>query len=260
MSFLLIDSHGHLDDKAFDEDRYLIAENFNRDGIAAFVNVSANRDSNFFGAELSEKYDNVFFSAGIHPSECGELDFGFLDTVKELYGRKKCVAIGEIGLDYHYDDVPRELQKKWFERQCALAKELDAPVIIHDREAHRESFETVKKYGNRGVFHCFSGSAEMAAELVKLGFYISFTGVLTFKNAKKTIEAAQAVPPDRLMIETDCPYMAPEPLRGTRNEPKNVLKTCEKLAEIKGITPEEAAAITVENTCRLFGIENIWKN
>lgn len=260
MGIAVIDSHGHLDDRAFAEDKYEIVSAFKSNGIAAFINVSANRDSNFFGAELSEKYDNVFFSAGIHPIECGELDFGFLDTVKELYGRKKCVAIGEIGLDYHYDDVPRELQKEWFERQCALAKELDAPVIIHDREAHQESFDTVKKYGNKGVFHCFSGSAEMAKELVKLGFYISFTGVLTFKNANKATEAAKAVPLDRLMIETDCPYMAPEPLRGTRNEPKNVLYTCKKLAEIKGITVEEAARITLENTCRLFGIENIWTN
>lgn len=260
MSLLLIDSHGHLDDMAFSADRYDIAEKLAGDGIAAFVNVSANRDSNFFGADLSEKYNNIFFSTGIHPSECGELDFSFLNTIKDLYSKKKCVAIGEIGLDYHYDDVPRELQKEWFERQCAIAKELDAPVIIHDREAHQECFDMVKKYKNRGVFHCFSGSAEMATELVKLGFYISFTGVLTFKNAKKAIEAAAAIPLDRLMVETDCPYMAPEPMRGTRNEPKNVIKTCEKLAEIKGITPEETAKTTIENTCRLFGIENIWTN
>ena len=174
--------------------------------------------------------------------------------IEKWLSHKKCVALGEIGLDYHYEGPTKEKQRYWFERQCELAKKLDKPVIIHDREAHEECFDMVKKHGNRGVFHCFSSSAEMALRLYEIGFYISFTGVLTFKNSKKAVEAAREMPIDRILIETDCPYMAPEPVRGTRNEPKNVIRVAEKLAEIKGISVEEAIQKTAENTRRLFGI------
>jgi len=250
---MFFDSHGHMDDPAFNEDRYEVISSFADSGVIGMIDVGSSAESVEKAREIAEKCPNVFFAAGIHPSECGDLDLSFIDRIKELYlNHKKCVAIGEIGLDYHYDDVPKDIQRMWFEKQCALAAELDAPVIIHDREAHAECFEMVKKYGNRGVFHCYSGSAEMAKELVKLGFYVSFTGVLTFKNGKKAALAAEAVPLDRLMIETDCRYMAPEPHRGTRNDPRRVALVCEKLAQIKGISVEEAARATFENAKRLF--------
>ncbi len=253
---MFFDSHGHLDDRAFDADRYEVAARFSDRGVVGMIDVGSSAESLEKAREIAERCPNIFFSAGIHPSECGDLDMSFLEKIKDLYlNHPKCVAIGEIGLDYHYDDVPKEIQREWFEAQCALAKELDAPVIIHDREAHAECLEMVKKYGNSGVFHCFSGSAEMAKELVKMGFYISFTGVLTFKNARRAIEAAEVVPLDRLMIETDCPYMAPEPHRGTRNDPTFVPIICETLARIKGVSVEEAAKATFENAKRLFGFE-----
>lgn len=252
---LFFDSHAHLDDRAFDPDRENVIKGLSERDVHGFVNVSSTAESCETSLRLAEQYPNVWFAAGIHPSECGELSLDFLKRISELLSHPKCVALGEIGLDYHYeDDVPKEIQRLWFEKQCALAAERDIPVIIHDRDAHEECLETVKKYRNRGVFHCFSGSAEMALELVRLGFYISFTGVLTFKNAKKTIRACEAVPLSRLMIETDCPYMAPEPYRGNRNDPGYVRYTCEKLAEIKGIPVEEAASATSENARILFGI------
>lgn len=247
---MLFDSHAHLDDEAFSSDRDEIISSF--DG--RFINVGSTMKSSEFALELAKKYPNVYAAVGVHPSECEDMTDKDLDVLRNLLSREKCVALGEIGLDYHYEGPSREKQRYWFEQQCDLAKELDVPVIIHDREAHEECFEIVKKHGNRGVFHCFSSSAEMALRLCDLGFYVSFTGVLTFKNAKKAVEAAAALPLDRILIETDCPYMAPEPVRGTRNEPKNVLRVAEKLAAIKGISVEETVRITEENTCRLFGI------
>lgn len=250
------DSHAHLNDNAFDSDREEVIGEIGKSELIGFVEVSSNPDSNEKGRFLAGKYPFIYCTTGIHPSDCLDLNDGYIDRIRDYYGYEKCVAIGEIGLDYHYDDVPRDIQIKWFEKQCILAKELDAPVIIHDREAHEDSFNMVKKYGNRGVFHCYSGSAEMAKELVKLGFYISFTGVLTFKNAKKAIQACIEVPLDRLMIETDCPYMAPEPFRGTRNSPLYVSRICEKMAEIKGLSTDEMAEITYNNAKRLFGIKD----
>lgn len=250
---MLFDSHAHLDDEAFSSDRYSVIENLEKNGISNFINVGSSLETSKFSLTLAEKYPFVYAAVGVHPSECENMTESDLKTLETYLSHKKCVALGEIGLDYYYDGPPKEIQRKWFYKQCKLAKKLDMPVIIHDRDAHEECFETVKECGNRGVFHCFSSSAEMAERLVEIGFYISFTGVLTFKNAKKAIEAAKAVPLDRLLVETDCPYMSPEPLRGTRNEPKNVFYTAKKLAEIKGVTFEEIEKITQENTRRLFG-------
>ena len=177
-----------------------------------------------------------------------------IESYRQLCRHEKVVAIGEIGLDYHYDDVPRETQIYWFDRQMALAAELGMPVVVHEREAHGDGMEIVRKWADQvpGVFHCFSGSAEMAKELVKLGWYVSFTGVVTFKNARRALEAIEAVPMDRIMIETDAPYLAPVPYRGKRNHSGYVPKVAEKIAEIKGLTTEEVAAITMENGKRFF--------
>ena len=179
-----------------------------------------------------------------------------LETYGQLAQHPKVVAIGEIGLDYHYDDVPRDIQKHWFDRQMALADRLGKPVVIHEREAHGDGLEIVRKWADKvpGVFHCFSGSYEMAKELVKRGWYIGFTGVVTFKNARKAVEVAEKIPLDRILIETDCPYMAPEPFRGRRNDPSLVPFVAKKIAELRGISAEAAAAATAENARRLFRI------
>lgn len=251
---MLFDSHAHLDDEAFSSDRYEIIENLSKNGVSDFINIGSSMETSRFSIELADKYSFIYAAVGVHPSECKNMTDDDLLSLEKWLSDKKCVALGEIGLDYYYEGPEKEVQRHWFEKQCLLAKKLDKPVIIHDRDAHEECFEMVKKCGNRGVFHCFSSSAEMAKRLLDIGFYISFTGVLTFKNAKKTVEAAAAVPLDRILIETDCPYMSPEPLRGTRNEPKNVYYTAKKLAEIKGVSVEEIAEITAENTRRLFNI------
>ena len=178
-----------------------------------------------------------------------------LEAYRQMCKHPKVKAIGEIGLDYHSEDIPRDLQKRAFIAQMELAGELDLPVIVHERDAHQDGLEIVKQFPSvKGVFHCYSGSAEMAKELVDLGWYIGFTGVLTFKNARKAIEVAQAIPLERIVVETDCPYMSPEPFRGKRNDPSRVVYVADKLAEIRGISPEEARAITYENGKRLYRI------
>lgn len=256
MNGLFFDSHAHLNDHYFDDDRDLVINSLKDKQLIGYTEVASNVESNYDARRLAERYPFIYCTAGLHPSDCLGVEDDFIDEIEKLYSYDKCVAIGEIGLDYHYDDVPVQTQMKWFEKQCKLAKEIDAPVIIHDREAHEDCFNMVKKYGNRGVFHCYSGSAEMAKELVKLGFYISFTGVLTFKNAKKALASCEVVPLDRLLIETDSPYMTPEPFRGNRNDPAMVRYVCEKMAQIKGVSIEEMASFTYENTKRLFGIKD----
>ena len=255
MGIAVIDSHGHLDDRAFAEDKYEIVSAFKSNGIAAFINVSANRDSNFFGAELSEKYDNVFFSAGIHPIECGELDFGFLDTVKELYGRKKCVAIGEIGLDYHWDVNPRQIQKEWFVKQIKLAHEAELPICIHSRDAAQDTLDIVKaedagRFG--GVVHCYSYGIELAKEYMKLGFHFGIGGVVTYKNAKTVKEVVDYLPIDRIVLETDCPYLAPVPHRGERNDSRNLTYVAAEIGAIKGCSPEDVIKITADNARKVY--------
>ena len=191
----------------------------------------------------------------MHPSETGGMTDADIDELRRMAAHKKVVAIGEIGLDYHYEDTERETQKYWLRRQLELVRELDMPVVIHDRESKGECMEILKEKGiSNGVIHCFSGSAETAAEFLKMGFHISFTGVLTFKNAKKAIRALEAIPMERLLIETDCPYMAPEPFRGTRNDSSLVYRVAEKIAEVKGVSVEDTVRITCENALRLFKV------
>lgn len=255
---MLFDTHAHFDDSRFDGDRDEVLKSLRDYNVTNIINIGSSMKTSKSSVELSEKYDFVYASVGVHPSETGELTQEDMDTLLKLSKKDKVKAIGEIGLDYHYlpDDVPPEVQKKWFKRQLELAISLDMPVIIHDRDSKGECLDILKKYNvSNGVVHCFSGSAETASEILKLGMMISFTGVLTFKNAKRAIEACKIIPLDRLMIETDCPYMTPEPHRGERNFSGYVEFIARKMAEIKGISYEELAQITDQNAKRFFGIE-----
>ncbi len=254
---LLFDTHAHYDAEQFDADRDAVLAALPDQGVALVVDPGCDLPSSRAAVELARTCSHVYAAVGIHPENCGgyqgEPD---LAALRVLAARPKVVAIGEIGLDYYWEEnPPRDLQRRVFRDQLALAVELDLPAIVHDREAHGDSLAIVKEFPQvRGVFHCYAGSVEMARELVRLGWMISFTGVLTYKNARRAVEAAAAVPMDRLMIETDSPYMAPVPCRGQRNTSVLVRYVCEKLAEIKEISPEECARITLENGKRFFGI------
>ena len=253
---MLFDTHAHYDAEQFDGDRDEVLSALPLSGVGLVVNPGCDLDSSRTAAELAARYGHVYAAVGYHPENCGPYVPGDLERLRALAGRPKVVAIGEIGLDYHWEDnPPRELQQEVFRAQMALAEELGLPVIVHDRDAHRDSMETVRAFpGVRGVFHCFSGSAEMARELVRLGWMISFTGVLTYKNGRRAAEAAAAVPLDRIMLETDSPYMSPVPCRGTRNDSRHLGYICRRLAEIKGVSEEECARVTAENGRRFFRI------
>lgn len=252
---MYFDTHTHLDDEKFDGDRQAVIENLKQEGISYAVNVGSCLASSKASVELSKQYDFIYAAVGVHPSEVADLREEDIQTLKALTAEEKVVAIGEIGLDYHYDEPPRDVQKKWFCRQLELAKELDMPYIIHDREAHNDTLEIIRQVGYfNGVLHCFSGSCEMAKTVLSLGLYISIAGQVTFKNAPKVQEVAKMVPVDRLLIETDSPYLTPEPYRGKRNNSANVQFTCAKIAELKGMPQEELAKITLENGKRFYGI------
>ena len=254
---MLFDTHAHMDDRAFDTDREELLAGLPDQGLALVMNPGCSLSSSYNADRLSKQYPYLYAAVGSHPDAADEVDEQVLEQYRQLCaGNPKIKAIGEIGLDYHYEDIPRDLQKKAFRMQMALAKELNLPVIVHEREAHADALEILDEFPEvTGVFHCYSGSAEMAKELVRRGWYIGFTGVLTFKNAKKAVEVAQSVRLDRLVLETDCPYMAPEPFRGKRNHPGYLHRMAEKLAEIKGITTEEAAKATLENGKRLYRMD-----
>lgn len=252
---MYFDSHAHLDDKQFDKDRHALIATFQSEGVSFYVNVGADLDSSRQSIALAEQYDFIYAAVGIHPSETYRLKDSAEEELRGLTQHHKVVAVGEIGLDYHYEDTQKEKQQEWFRRQLLLAQELGLPVIIHDREAHGDCMQIIREVGyHNGVFHCFSGSSEMAKELVKWGWYISFAGPVTFKNAAKTKEAAQYVPIDRLLIETDSPYLAPQPMRGKRNCPIYVQYVAEEIARLKNLTPEFVAHKTMENAKKFFHI------
>ena len=252
----LFDTHAHYDDPQFDPDREALLAALPENGVGLVVNPGCDLATSRQAIALAERFPHVYAAVGYHPENCDPYVPEDLDRLRELARHPKVVAIGEIGLDYYWEEnPPRELQQQVFRSQLQLAQELDLPVIVHDREAHGDSLSIIREFPNlRGVFHCFSGSAEMAKELVKLGWMISFTGVLTYKNARKALETAEAVPLEHLMIETDSPYMAPVPNRGKRNDSRNVSFICQKLAEVKGVSPEDCARITMENGKRFFRI------
>lgn len=253
---MYFDSHSHMDDRRFDADRDGIMDDLKSHGVGLLMNVGCDLPSSERSVALAERYSFVYAAVGSHPDDADHVDGRLLDRYRALAGHEKVRAIGEIGLDYHYEDVPRTQQIIAFEQQLELAEALKLPVIVHEREAHGDAMEIVRRHPDvRGVFHCFSGSKELALWLVERGWYIGFTGVVTFKNARRAVEAVQALPLDRILIETDCPYMAPEPYRGRRNDSRYVPLVAAKIAELKGISPEEAGNITTENAKRLFGIE-----
>ena len=253
---MLFDTHAHFDDPRFDEDREEVIRSLRDLGVGYVTNIGACIHTSKQAVELAKQYEFIYATVGVHPGETLGMKEEDIDTLRNLAKENpKVRAIGEIGLDYHYDNANPEEQQFWFRRQLALAQELDLPVVIHDRDSKGKCLEILKEMGvSNGVMHCFSGSAETAKELVDMGFMISFTGVLTFKNAKKAIAACRAVPLERLMIETDCPYMAPEPHRGERNFSGFVKHVAEKMAEVKDVSYEEIVKITTQNALRFYGI------
>ena len=257
------DSHSHYYDERFDEEHEggadaILSEHFSRD-VSYVINVGTSPTTCRLAIEQAKKYPNMYVALGIHPSDSRfitDVDSA-IEEIKAMILDKsnKCVAYGEIGLDYHYPDTDKEAQKSLFRRQMSLARELALPVVIHDRDSHEDVMEIIREYPDvKGVFHSFSGSAEMAKELVALGYMISFSGTVTFTNARRPKEAAAAIPLDKILIETDCPYLAPHPLRGTLNHSGNLEYTCRKIAEIKGVSEEECALITEENAKRFFSL------
>ena len=251
----IFESHAHYDQKRFDSDRAQVISSLAAAGVTRVMNPASDLPSSRDALALAEQYPFFWCAVGVHPHEAAEAPAEYRAELRELAGHPKVKAIGEIGLDYHYDFSPRDIQRRVFEEQLILAKELDLPVIIHDREAHGDTMELLTRYRPRGVVHCFSGSAEMAKQVADLGMYVGFTGTVTFKNARKPLEAVAAVPEDRLLLETDCPYMAPEPLRGRRCDSSMLPYTAAAMAAARGVSPQQLVDLTARNACRLFGIE-----
>ncbi|MCM1262031.1 MAG: TatD family hydrolase [Butyrivibrio sp.] len=254
---MIFESHAHYDDKAFDGDREALLQSLQLNGIDTVINVGASLESCRKTIELMDKYPFIYGAIGIHPSETGELDEENFKWLKESCRYEKVVAVGEIGLDYHYDEPEHAVQKKWFERQLELAKELELPVVIHSRDAAKDTVDIMKKMHAEktgGVIHCYSYTKETAREYLDIDFYFGIGGVITFKNARKLKEAVEYIPINRILLETDSPYLAPEPNRGRRNSSLNIPYIAQEIAQLKGISYEEVAAITHENACRLFRI------
>ena len=253
---MLIDSHAHLEMKEFDNDRDKIIARAKSAGVDFIVTVGTNLPLSRKAVTLAGQYENIYAAIGVHPHDVGKIGNKTYDDLKELANSKKIVAFGEIGLDFFRNIAPQAQQVEKFGEQLQLAKELNLPVIIHDRDAHDQSLQMVKASGiHRGVFHCFSGDYEMAKQCLDWGFYLSVPGVVTFDKAKTIQNVVKQIPLSSLLLETDCPYLAPNPYRGKRNEPAYVVQTAKKVAEIKGISLEEVAAVTAQNTCNLFHIE-----
>lgn len=253
----IFDSHAHYNDEAFGtrEERLALLEEIKSAGVSYILNAGTNPDSSLESLDLAEHSPGVFASVGIHPEDLFHIEDkeAALSQIRALASHPKAVAIGEIGLDYHWHGDERELQKTWFDRQLTLAEELDLPVIIHDREAHGDCLEIALSHpGVTGVFHSFSGSIETARELIDHGWYLSVSGVVTFKNAARILGVVPTVPDDRLLIETDCPYLTPHPFRGKRNDSRYLTYTVEAVAALRGTTPKSIAALTLRNAARLF--------
>lgn len=251
----IFDTHAHYDDEKFNEDRDGLLKSLPSKGVVNIINCGCDLASSLKSIEFSEEYDYFYSAVGVHPSNITGDSYDELQKIRELYSHPKCVAVGEIGLEYHYDFVPKDKQLDIFEKQIILANELELPVIVHDREAHEDTMNLLKRYKPKGVVHCFSGSAEMAKEVLKLGMYIGLGGAVTFKNAKKPVAVAASTDISRILLETDCPYMAPVPLRGTRCSSDMIAYSAQTIANIKNIDVQMLVDTATENTKRLFGIE-----
>ncbi len=251
----VFDTHAHLLDNAFDADRDELIKSLPGEGVEGVIECGTTVPESKKALALAEKYPFIYFAAGVHPHCAANAKKGYTEELKILLQDKKCVAVGEIGLDYHYDYSPKDVQRRVFEEQLQLAIDLNKPAVIHMRKSFRDTLDIIKKYkGLKGVMHCFSGSAETAGECLNLGLYISFTGSVTFKNAHNLQSAAAAVPAERLMAETDCPCMTPEPMRGQRNDPSKVKYVLTKLSELKNISYEKICRANRENIRQLFKI------
>ena len=254
---MLFDTHAHYDDEAFDPDRREVLAGLPQKGVGLVVDPGCTLTSSEKAVALAAEFPHVYAAVGLHPENCHDFQPEQIERLRQLARREKVVAIGEVGLDYYWEEnPPRALQREVLRRQLALAEELKLPVIFHDREAHGDSLAIVREFpAVRGVFHCFSGSVEMAEELLKLGWMLSFNGAITFKNARKAPEVIAALPEDRIMIETDSPYLAPVPNRGKRNDSRNLIYIRDRIAEIRGTTPEHVEEFTTRNALRFFGLE-----
>jgi len=252
----LFDTHAHLNDEAFDADREAVIESLAEYGVDRVIDVACDVRTVDKTIELLEKYPFIYGTAGMHPHDASAMDNSLMDRLKQVLSLKKMLALGEIGLDYHYDFSPREVQRKWFAEQLELARELDMPVTLHIREAFGDCMDILKahKNGLRGVMHCYSGSVETAYECLDLGLAFSFGGAVTFKNAKKPIEVIEKLPLESILLETDCPYMTPVPYRGKRNDPSFIGLVAERIAEVKGMSAEELSEVTFNNANRVFEI------
>ena len=250
---MIFDTHAHYDDKAFDGDREELLEKLFSESVAYIVNQGTDLKLSKYSISLAERYENMYCAVGIHPENITESSIDDIEKIERLAGHPKAVAIGEIGLDYYWD-IPKEPQKVIFEKQLILANKLNMPVNIHDREAHGDVLEYLRKYKPKGILHSFSGSVEMARKIVKLGMYIGIGGVVTFKNARKSVEVVQDIPLERIVLETDCPYLSPVPFRGKRNNSGMIIYTAEKIAEIKNISVEEVLKETCENAKKVYNI------
>ncbi|SCH27451.1 Uncharacterized deoxyribonuclease YcfH [uncultured Ruminococcus sp.] len=250
----IFDSHAHYNDERFDGILEETISSIQKNGVAAVLNAGCDLPSSYSGVELTKRYPFFYCSVGIHPHDAQNCRDGYLKELEALAKEEKVVAIGEIGLDYHYDFSPRDLQKKVFAEQLQLANFLDLPVIIHSREATADTMELLQKYHPHGVVHCFSGSSQTAKEILSLGMYLGFTGVVTFNNAKKVLEAVKATPADRLLLETDCPYMAPVPHRGKTCTSDMIAFTAEKIAQLKEMDTQALIDQAHQNTLSCFGI------
>ncbi len=255
---MFFDSHAHLDDDRFKEDRQQVIEAMQGAGVSLITNIGYDLQSSRRSLVLAKRYPFIYAAVGVHPHDVENMTEADITELAQLAGEEKAVAIGEIGLDYYYDNSPRDLQKKWFKRQIELALELNMPIAVHNRDSNADCMEILRKYDIKkigGIMHCYSGSSEMAKEVVKMGMCISFAGPLTFKNNRRAVETVAEIPLEYILTETDCPYLAPEPVRGTRNDSRNVRYIAEKIAEIKGMTVEEVARVTLENAKRVYRIK-----
>lgn len=257
----IFDSHAHYDDEQFDDDREELLEGMNQGGVEYIVNVGASLDTVKKTVEIIDKYRFIYGSAGVHPEETYELTVSDIDWLGDICHLDKIVAVGEIGLDYHSDEADRELQIKWFRRQLDIAVEQKLPVIIHSREAAKDTMDILKEYqtklkdGNKGVIHCFSYTPELACEYINMGYNIGIGGVVTFNNSKKLKQVTETIPLERIVIETDCPYLAPVPNRGKRNSSLNLTYVVDEIASLKGITHDEVIEVTRNNAMKMYGIE-----